>query len=66
MLLLIDRALSQHYIVLTVFYCSIAKSAAITSELHSIIVARHSHVHIHSTTALCMPKTCIIETKKNL
>ena len=31
-------------------------------ELHlSIRVARHSHTHIHSTTALCMPESYIIQ-----
>ena len=36
--------------------------SSLLPELHlSIRVARHTHTHIHSTTALCMPETYIIQ-----
>ena len=60
MLLLIDLTLFQHDIVLIVVQLSLYE--LLPPQLHlSIRVARHSHTHIHSTTALYMPETYIIQ-----
>ena len=58
MLLLIDLSLFS----IILYYCftvvQLSLYELLPPELHlSIRVERHSHTHIHSTTALCMPET---------
>ena len=63
MLLLIDPT---HFIIILYLLCFIVVQLSLyeflPAELHvSIRVARHSHTHIHSTTAFCVPETYIIQ-----